>query len=443
MRLNIFSGRKRRPPLAGPRTHEGAPAISLSNEQILRRSLFSCFLWEDGFYEDGVEIAERIETTADLVPPERGAALAIEAREVMHLRHAPLLLLLSLIKRAPADGLAAATVARAIQRPDEMTELLALYWRGGKRPLAKQLKLGLAQAFIKFDGYQLAKYNRPAPIRLRDVLFLSHAKPKDEAQAALWKQLADNRLPAPDTWEVQLSAGADKKATFERLLTERRLGYLALLRNLRGMAAAEVDEDLIVDAILARRGAERVLPFRYVAAARAAPRFETALDQALQEAILAMPVLPGRTIVLVDVSASMGGRLSRRSDMNRLDAAAALAAILPGKLRVFTFSNEVVEVPARRGMAGVDAVIQSQAHGGTRLGHAVEAMNRLRHDRLIVLTDEQSHDRVPAPVAKLAYMINVATYRHGVGHGDWTRIDGFSEGVFRYIQAHEAAMAAR
>ena len=41
-------------------------------------------------------------------------------------------------------------------------------------------------------------------------------------------------------------------------------------------------------------------------------------------------------------------------------------AIFPGDdVRVFTFSDYVVEVPARRGMAGIDAILRSQRHGGT------------------------------------------------------------------------------
>jgi hypothetical protein len=119
--------------------------------------------------------------------------------------------------------------------------------------------------------------------------------------------------------------------------------------------------------------------------------------------------------------------------MKRIDAAAALGAIVPGDIRLFTFSNGLVEVPPRRGMAGVDAIVRSQPHGGTNLGAALAKIYRLAHDRLIVVTDEQSHDRVPQPVAKRAYMINVGSYQNGVGYGRWTHIDGFSEAVIRFI----------
>lgn len=441
MRLNIFAKRP-------ATTHEGAPAAVLTAEQALRRSVLSCLLWENEFYEDGETIADRIAALSIAVSPETLADLAVEARERFKLRHAPLMLLVGLVRHG--GPLVASAIERVIQRADDMSEFLAIYWRHGKRPLSKQMKLGLARAFGKFDAYQLAKYDRDGPVKLRDVLFLVHAKPRDEAQAALWKQVAERTLASPDTWEVALSGGADKRETFERLLAERKLGYLALLRNLRNMDQAAVSEDLVRDAILARRGAERVLPFRYVAAARAAPRFEPWLDEALMETILQGPVFPGRTVVLVDVSSSMGARLSAKSDLTRMDAAATLAAVVPGDVRVFTFSNGVVEVPARRGMAGVDAIVRSQPHMGTALFDAVAQVNaKVAYDRLIVITDEQANDptrfghwiqgsvrSMPAPKGK-GYVINVASARNGVGYGPWVHIDGFSEAVLSYIREAE------
>lgn len=428
-------------------THEGAPAaLHLNAEQQLRRSVSSCFLWEREFYEDGVEIAQRIMTEAEKVSPKTLAELAVEVRSKMNLRHVPLLLL-SVLTRTGAGGKAdvAGAIEKTIQRADELAEFLVVHAALNKvtpdkmkKKISSAMKRGLAAAFRKFSEYDLAKYNRDKAVTLRDALFLCHAKPANAEQESLWKRLVNDELKTPDTWEVALSGGADKKETFERLMKEGSLGYLALLRNLRNMATAGCDVGLVRDAILARKGAQRVLPFRYTAAARAAPQFEPYLDQALSEAISEMPPLPGKTIVLVDVSGSMDAKLSGKSDLSRMDAAATLASIIHGDLRVFTFSNSVVEVPPRRGMAGVDAIIKSQAHSGTRLGHAVQAVSSLPHDRLIVITDEQSSDPVTLkPAAQYAYMINVASNRNGVGYGKWTHIDGFSESVLRFIQEHE------
>jgi 60 kDa SS-A/Ro ribonucleoprotein len=429
-------------------THEGAPAYRhLKPLDQLRRSVLSCLLWEREFYENGQSIAERITETAAKVKPAELAALAIEARSKFNLRHVPLLLLTVLAKTGAGSSLVSDTIAETIQRADELSEFLAIYAKANGvtpdkvRPkMSAQVKKGLARAFSKFDAYHLAKYNRDGAIKLRDVMFLTHPKSEGDKAETL-KKLAAKTLESPDTWEVALSAGADKKATFERLIREGELGYLALLRNLRNMAEAGCDMGLVRDAILARNGARRVLPFRYVAAARACPQLEPAIDQALSEAISALPVLSGKTVILVDVSGSMDEKLSGTSDLSRMDAAAALASVIHGDLRVFTFSNSVVEVPPRRGMAGIDAVIKSQPHQGTYLGQAVAAIDdRFPHDRMIVVTDEQSHDAVGAPKGR-GYMINVASAKNGVGYGPWVHIDGFSEQVIRFIHEHEAASA--
>ena len=424
------------------KTHEGGPVYRLgSPEQLLERSVASCLLWESEFYEDGEKIADRIAKLAREVKPQFLAELAVKARSVYNLRHAPLWLLVQLIAVGRGQpGLVSNAIFDTIQRADELAELLSLYWIANPQAsLSAQLKKGLARAFNKFSAYQLSKYNRDSQVKLRDVLFLVCPKPTSPEQSELFKKLADQTLEAPDTWEVALSRGDDKNATFTRLLNEENLGYLALLRNLRNMQQAGVEDALIEKAILARKGARRVLPFRYLAAARVVPRFEPQLDQALIESLADLEPLAGETIVLVDVSGSMDARLSGKSDMTRVDAAATLASIIPGKHRVFSFSNRTVECPPRMGMAGVDAIIKSQSHGGTDLGGAVEKANTLKADRLIVITDEQSRSYVPAPKAKRAYMINVASAQHGVSYRQpWVHFDGFSENVLRFIQAHEA-----
>src|SRR5689334_20569050 len=174
---------------AALRTHEGAPARSISSKLQLRRAVLACMLWEGQFYESGVKIAARIAELVAKVTPEQVAALAIEARERMKLRHAPLLLVREMARLQTHRHLVAETLARVVQRADELAEFVALYWSEGKQPLSAQVKKGLAAAFTRFDEYALAKYNRATPVKLRDVLFLCHAKPLDAAQAALWKRL--------------------------------------------------------------------------------------------------------------------------------------------------------------------------------------------------------------------------------------------------------------
>jgi 60 kDa SS-A/Ro ribonucleoprotein len=425
------------PWLKGPRTHEGAPAKQISPELQLRRSVLACMLWEDQFYEDGVAIAGRIRELVPKVPPEKVAALAVEAREKMKLRHAPLLLVREMARLATHRHLVAETLPRVIQRADEITEFVAIYWSEGKQPLSAQVKKGLAAAFTRFDEYALAKYNRATPVKLRDVLFLSHAKPVDAAQAELWKRLVEGELSIPDTWEVALSSGGDKRKAWERLLSENKLGALALLRNLRNMAEAKVSEQAIRDG-LARMKTDRVLPFRFIAAARYAPQWEPDLEKVMFRALEGQSKLPGKTVLLVDVSGSMDAPLSRRSEMRRNDAAYGLAVLLreiAEDVSIYTFSDRLVRVPARQGFALRDALNASQPHNGTYLGHALKGLDEA-HDRLIVITDEQSHDPVPNPKAR-GYVLNVASYQNGVGYGAWMHIDGWSDSVIEYIRAAE------
>src|SRR5579872_2662238 len=425
----------------GARTHEGAPARNISPELQLRRSVLACLLWESQFYEDGVEIAGRIAELVPKVAAEKVAALAVEGRERMKLRHAPLLLVREMARHKTHRALVSETLARIIQRADELAEFVAIYWKDGRVPLSAQVKKGLAAAFPKFDAYALAKYDRGGPIKLRDVLFLCHAKPRDQAQADVWKKLVSGSLTTPDTWEVALSSGADKREAWERLLRERKLGALALLRNLRNMREAGVDESLVLSA-LEEMSTGRVLPFRFLAAARYAPQWEEALERAMLKSVAAAEKLSGKTIVLVDVSGSMTAPLSRRSEMQRTDAAYGLAVLLREigeKVAVFSFSDKLAEVPARRGFALRDAIDASQRHNSTQLGHAVDELNQKHgYDRLIVITDEQAHDSVPAPRGK-GYVINVASYKNGVGYGKWTHIDGWSESVVEYIRELELA----
>ncbi|HTS37593.1 MAG TPA: TROVE domain-containing protein [Candidatus Solibacter sp.] len=423
-----------------PRTHEGAPARNISTELQLRRSVLACLLWEKQFYEDGVEIAGRIAELVPKVAAEKVAALAVEAREKMRLRHVPLLLVREMARHASHRALVADTLATVIQRADDLAEFVAIYWKDGRVPLSGQVKKGLAAAFPKFDEYALAKYDRSGPVKLRDVLFLAHAKPRDEAQAEVWRHLIAGELVAPDTWEVALSAGADKREAWERLLRERKLGALALLRNLRNMRESGVSESLVLEA-LGSVNAARVLPFRFLAAARHAPRWEEALEQAMLKSISEKEKLPGKTIVLVDVSGSMTAPLSRRSEMQRNDAACGLAVLLREigeKVEVFSFSDSLVAVPARRGFALRDAIDASQRHNSTQLGKAVAELNQKHgYDRLIVITDEQASNTVPNSNGN-GYVINVASYRNGVGYGEWKHIDGWSEAVVEYIRALES-----
>jgi len=426
---------------ARPTTHEGGQSTTIDPLAQLRRTALACLLWEDQFYEDGVSIADRLRQLVAKVPGRQVLELAIEARTNMHLRHLPLHLIVSLARLESARGACdiAGALEQVIQRPDELTEFLSLYFAGQRQPLAACIKRGLGRAFAKFNEYSLQKYNRQnQPIKLRDVLRLSHPKPKDDEQAALWRRLLKGELATPDTWEVELSQSTNKLQSWTRLLTERKLGGLALLRNLRNMQQAGIGTQLITDA-MAEADFSKVLPFRFIAAARYAPQLEPQLEAALFTRCAQLSRLPGQTAVLIDTSGSMTAPLSSKSDMKRIDAAAGLAVIarqLTDNISLYKFDYSPRLLPPRRGFALRDLL--GHAAGGTNIGLAIAEANKQPYDRLIVVTDEQSADELPKAICRHSYIINVGSYQNGVGYRDgYTHLTGFSENVFRYIDAIE------
>jgi hypothetical protein len=422
-------------------TFEGARVPSISNEKKLQRLVLANMLWESQFYMDGVSTADLIKDLVAKVSPSKVEALARKARSEFKLRHVPLLLARSL---AAIGKLQAQTLTDIIQRPDEMGEFLSLYWKEGKTPLSNQVKKGLANAFSKFNEYSLAKWDKNnAAVKLRDVMFLTHPRPKSPEQEILFKKIANDQLETPDTWETQLSGGADKRETFTRLMLEKKLGALAFLRNLRNMTNAGVPESDIRE-YASQLDVTKVLPFRYIAAAKVCPQFEDMLEDMMLRSLSTQEKLPGKTLLLVDVSGSMfGARVSSKSDLDRFDAAAALAMLcreVCSSVDIYSFSYKAVRVAPRHGFALRDAISNSQKHGGTNLGLALTQLKALgnEYDRIIVFTDEQTHDAVDAPFnGAKGYVINVAAYQNGINHSAWTTVSGFSEAVIDYIFAVE------
>jgi 60 kDa SS-A/Ro ribonucleoprotein len=306
------------------RTHEGGSAQTGSVVHQLRRTVTSCLLWESTFYESGEDIATRIHTLANKCPANFVAELAVEVRKQHGLRHAPLWLILSLLPRKDILGNAKAeAITNVISRCDELTEIIAMYWasdahEGKEGVVPNALKTGVAKAFEKFDEYQFGKYRGEGKsVTLRDAMFLTHPKPSSEEREQLYKRIADDALQTPDTWEVGLSTGGDKKETFTRLLKQEKLGYLATLRNIRNMVEAGVSKGLIKDRLNSSKGRKGVLPFQFISAAIMVPGFEQELDNAMIACLEDMEMFPGKTCILVDTSGSMTSTISDRSILHQ------------------------------------------------------------------------------------------------------------------------------
>lgn len=456
----------------------GIYAAKQNAEALLRRAVLACLLWEDLCYEDGKSVVENIKHLVPQVEPNVVAALAIEARTKQKLRHVPLLLACEMARHDEHRKLLGSLLPEIILRADELSEFMALYWSEGKCPIAKQVKVGLAQAFQRFDAYSLAKHNRDAVIKLRDVMFLCHAKPKDgvkgydkEARRAkmprpegkgheLFEQLTRNELPIPDTWEVSLSTGKNKQATWERLISEGKLGALAFVRNLRNMEEANVNPQVI------QRGFETInprwlLPLNYLAAARVVPRWMRELETLMLRGLAQAPKLSGYTILVVDVSGSMGEAVSSKSELSRLDAGTALtilAAEMCERVAIYaTAGNDAARrhqtalVSPYRGFALAKEIAEMRnklGGGGIFTRQCLEYIKGQEHtipDRIIVFSDSQDCDhpgsQVPHPFGKRNYIVDVSAHAHGVVYGNiWTsEISGWSEHFLTYIAASEGA----
>lgn len=462
MRLNVASS------YPAPRTHEGAVASRISPLNELRRSVLACLLWEDSFYESGQSIAERIQKNALAVDPHALASLAIEARQNFHLRHVPLLLLTCLFKTGKGiPFLTRNTIEAVISRPDEMAELLAMYWKDGKKPIPYSVIKGLRQAALKFDTYQLNKWDRDGDIKFRDVVFLSHINYPDFERAALVANSVNKsffpesvqalhglsgepKRETPETWEALIAAAGSNKHVRKDIwedLLKRNLrkasggfGYMAVLRNLRNMVEDGVNNQLIEDVLEARIGAKRVLPFRFIQAAKITPQFFRALDNALKGCVVSQEGLSGTTAVCVDWSGSMTMPISSQSQVTRHEAAASIAGCINGRTRLVAFGTSAKEILPIQGLGILHALGMASVGHATNAHLAVSLINNMKPipDRMIIITDEQVTQSLPKPLTKYAYIINVAAYKNGIGYGDYTKLDGFSASTLDYIRESEA-----
>ncbi len=452
----------------------------------LSRAVMTCLLWEGK--ED-----ERTVALVPQVPLEDVAALALTASRDMKLRHVPLLLAREMARHpqlASNPSIVRETIEAVINRPDSLAEFLAIYWKDGRQPLSGQVKKGLARAFTKFSEYQLAKYNRDAEVKLRDVLFLTHPKPSDVAADAskwdrqarteydaskgfdreftkgelLFGRLVHDELASPETWENKLSRGEDKADTFVELMKAGKLGGLAFLRNLRNMKGAGVSVKEM-SAYAETVKVDGILPFQFITAARHVPALENVIEGMMLRAVEKLPKLEGRTVLIVDLSGSMTQGMADKSELTRADVAGAFGVLcreLCEDIAIFaTAGNDglrrhaTMPIPPRRGFALADKLIAGKdrevlakiGYGGIFLkqvmDYVADAVGTADVERCIVITDEQDIDRKgTAAEAKLVgkhnYIINIATNVRGIGYGRFTHVNGWSESVLKFIAAYEA-----
>lgn len=446
-------------------------AAKQTNIQLLRRLVLANLLWEDIAYADGKSVTDEIARLIPLCNPEEVASLAIEARQVQKLRHTPLFLATEMCKYDETRPYVKDVLPQIITRADMLTDFIAIYWKDGKCPLCNAAKKGLAQAFHNFNEYKLAKYDRNTPVKLRDVMFLTHPKPMDDKEKDLFNKVANRTLKTPETWEVLLSeahTNDDKAKVWTKLIQEGKLGGKAMLMNIRNMTKVGVSRDVIENGLKNLNGL-MLLPLDFVKAARMSEGFERDIEDAMIRNYSHLPKLPGKTLFIVDVSGSMGSVTSSGSRFTRLDEAASMAMLAANQCEDFELvctagsdsrleeAQEFIKYPEKG--FGMFKQIQNASDnlgfGGIFTYQCLEKLrNKLgdkinEYERIIVFSDSQdidvssseslNHDKKPRPFGKHNYICDVSCEKHGIAYqGIWdAEISGWSEHFLTYIAAYE------
>lgn len=438
----------------------GQRAALQDNVSLLRRAVLANLLWENVAYMDGKKVSDEIERLIPLCPAEEVYNIALEARTMQKLRHTPLFLAVQMCRYPEHRMFVKDLLPKIITRADMLTDFLAIYWKDGKKPIANQAKKGLAKAFHNFNEYKLAKYDRDAAIKLRDVMFLCRPKPENQYEQTLFKKVADRTLATPETWEVLLSTGKDKKESWTKLITEGKIGGLAMLRNIANMRKANVDKKVIEEG-LGKLKSSMLMPLDFLKANEMNPEFSRQIEDAMISSYANLPKLKGRTLFIVDVSGSMHSFISAKSDFRRYDAACAMAMLAANQCEdyelVCTAGNDSSGVGAHEHIAypkkgfgifeQIQATNENIGGGGIFTRQCLEWCNYKfkgqKFDRIIVFSDSQDCDydttKTPKPFGTYNYICDVSAHTRGINYKDiWTaEISGFSEHFLAFIAAME------
>jgi len=401
----------------------GGEAFTQSPKLELAIHLLTSFA-QDQYYRSTDEGIKRLVELVKLVDPSYAAKAAVFARDTFGMRSVTHIVAGELAASVKGQSWTQDFFDKVVVRVDDMTEILSYYTANyGKRPIPNSLKKGLAKAFTKFDAYQLAKYRAEGKaLSLVDVVNLCHpSKPKNALRA-----LMDGTLKSTDTWESQLTEAGqgedegkeERKAdVWEGLIRERKIGYFALLRNLRNIleqAPSIVSEacELLVDETLIRKS--RVLPFRFDTALTQIQKMNedgtravvTAISKAFDIACANVPVLPGRTLIALDDSGSMTSNIGKGKPP--ADIAALFGAVLyktqpNSDLLLFADRASWFMGNANDSATTIASQIKSVtgSGGGTNFNLIFEAANKA-YDRVIILSDMQAWVGRLSPAAAFA-----------------------------------------
>lgn len=463
---------------------------------------------EDTFYESAQDRRGRIATLIGQVAEDTDWILGLVGwlRKEAGLRTIPSIIAAHAVKARLDKGINGsnrAIISAALGRMDENAEILAYWLETFGRTIPSAVKRGVADSFLRGlnQGSYLkwrGKASRGA-VSLVDVINLTHPKPQTDEQANLLKLIVDeaygnvtdtSRLPVIQNRDAFLEIPKDKQIkilsgnladdtirsasltheviagaigkipaeVWENLIPH--MGYKALRMNLRRIHEAGVSDDTI-DAITARlKDAEVIrksnpMPIEFLAAYRNAPLdFASAVQSAANVSLENVPELKGKTLILVDTSASMGTLLSARGTISRLEAARVFGAALAIRAEdptLVTFSSDSRVIPVK----GKDLLRVSDSITNLNYGtdtHGAIDRHYSDHDRVIVITDEQPgysywgsrsgdvFDNIPESVPTFTW--NLAGYRTGHSEIKVNRytFGGLTDKGFQMIPLLEAGL---
>lgn len=382
----------------------GYDAYKMTPKAQLVSEVLTSMFREQKFYGDTTD--SLLENAVQMLEkePQFVANLARYARREMHLRSVSHALTALIAKHMRGKPFIGEVVADVVERPDDITEILSCYLAMYGKPIPNGLKRALGKAIGKFTPFQIAKYNGGAKeVKFRDVLRITHAKPQGEQQQALFSMIMNDTLPVAERWETVLSERGNTTEAWEMLIGENKLGYMAMLRNLRNILNASPSNlQKVLDKLSDREAvlASKQLPFRFFSAYReiqglASASVLTTLEDALAYSIDNLPKLSGMTVIAIDTSGSMRSPISNRSQVSCADIA-RLLAVLASKICedfiVYSFDTELKRVT----FSSKGGIIETTLNipvlgGGTNLLLPLEEMleRKIRADRLLLFSDNE------------------------------------------------------
>lgn len=382
----------------------GGEAFSQSAKAEFASILLTSFV-TDQYYRSADDGLARTIELLDQVEPVFAAKAAVYARNEFGMRSISHVVAAEIAHRVKGESWTKRFIDSVVRRPDDMTEIVAYYLTQHGRPLPNSVKKGLASAFTKFDRYQLAKYRGEGKaVSLVDLVNLVHPVPTGKNAEAL-RDLINGKLRSDSTWESKLSSagtaedkGAAKAEAWSGLLRERKIGYFALLRNLRNISEqapelVPIAAELLVDEKLIRKSL--VLPFRFLTALREVTEtaFVKALNRALDISLVNVPEFPGKSLIVIDHSGSMQAPIANGVLERKLVGDVFAAALFKnGDADTMVFGTNAGYV---KGLNPDDSTLTlarttgSVDHGWGTDFHAIFRTANKKYDRIVIFSDMQ------------------------------------------------------